>query len=106
MSVEDPAQLVEAYLGFVERVDAELARVRAAQYTGTDSDGLATAEVDGDGRVVAVRLSRVAARVPTRALGPAVRAAFADAERQRQAALAALATRIQPPEGVNGHSGG
>lgn len=104
--VLDPADIderVEAYRGFVGQVIEAMDRVRAAEYTGVDPDGLATAVVDGQGRVVAVRLSRLAGRADAGEIGPAVRAALADADRHRHDALIRLGARIQPWED---HSGG
>jgi hypothetical protein len=103
--VGDPAEVaerVEAYRGFVEQVTDALERVRAAEYSGADPDGLAAAVVDGQGRVVSVRLSRLAARAGAGELGPAVVAALTAAERERHDALVRLAARIQPTEDHDG----
>jgi hypothetical protein len=104
----DTVERVEAYLGFVGRVTHAMDRVRAAEYSGEDTDKLATAVLDGQGRVVAVRLSRLAARAGAAELGPAVLAALAAADRRRQEALVRLAARIQPADVYSrgGHSGG
>lgn len=99
---DDVAGQVEAYLAFVERTTAAMDQVRAADYPGADPEGLATAVVDGQGRVVSVRLCGPA-ELGARPIGGAVLAALAAAELARQDALVRLAARIQLPED---HSGG
>jgi hypothetical protein len=98
----DVAERVEAYRGFVVQVTEAMEAVRIAEYSGADPDGLATATVDGQGRVVSVQLSRLATRASAGDLGPAVLAALDAAERARQEALVRLAARIQLTEDHSG----
>jgi hypothetical protein len=75
-------------------VPAELARVRAATYTGRDPEHLATAIVDADGVVVRIAFASTVGMRPLAVLERAVVIAVDAAQQQMNDAWRALAGRL------------
>ena len=91
---------VATYRQYVAEVIGIMARSRAEVHTGTDEAGAVTAQVDGQGLVVGIALSRAAVRLDSRGLGVAVMAALRAAEQGRTEALLTLGSRIPAPGAV------
>jgi hypothetical protein len=79
---------------------ADLDRVLAGTYGGSDPAGLAAATVDGRGLVVEVTFVKTIARHPPAAIGAAVRAAIGAAQQRLAEAFDALTA--PPAEGAVG----
>jgi hypothetical protein len=73
---------------------AELARVRAATYTGRDPENLVTAIVDADGVVVRIAFASTVGMRPLSVLERAVVVAVEAAQQQMNDAWHALARRV------------
>jgi len=87
---------VASYRRYVAEVTEVMARTRAELHTGEDDSATVTAQVDGQGLVVGITLSRAAARLDSRDLGAAVLGALRTAEQRRTEAVLALGSRIPP----------
>ncbi len=72
----------------------ELQERRAATYTGRDPDNLASAVVDHEGTVVAIRLATTIDLHPVTRVESAVRAAIVAAQQEMDDAWAELAARV------------
>jgi len=83
-------------------VDAavEVARIRSATFAGRDPDHLASAEVDGDGVVIRIRLAATARCREPRVVESAVLSAIAAAQGEIRRAWGEAAARWSP-EGVD-----
>ena len=79
-------------------VPAELARVRAATYTGRDPEHLVTAVVDADGVVVRIAFASTVGMRPLALLERAVVVAVEAAQQQMNDAWRSLASRIPREE--------
>jgi hypothetical protein len=81
---------------------ADVAGIRSASYAGRDPDHLVTAEVDGDGVVIRIRLAATARTREPRVVERAVLAAVAAAQREIEQAWRAAASGWRTEGHVDG----
>lgn len=85
----------EAAGAIIADVTRRLEKLQAATYQGRDTEGIATAIVDGHGLVVEVKLANTVARYRPVMVGEAIRAAIDAAQLQMAQAYSSLAEQAE-----------
>lgn len=105
-----PEDFPEFDVAAVEELEAELASLKSATYTGRDPDHLVAAVVDGTGTVARVAFAATAATRSLETLERAVVAAVADAQQRMDVAWRTVAARqlpeLAPPDAEPAVHGG